>query len=194
MGKQLKILLTFAFVAALCVTSLGVAVAENVLQPTKKSDGNVIKGVTYPEAIGEGIRAEVVIPSEKTVHEKELFIPEIIDYDDFFDMENPGDFSVQYDYADFRLTRAYGNFSVSDGKYTATTDGAIYADLDAETAFPYGTLSADVKNNGGDSGFIIGLSANATTFWEGYGIVYYFVFKVTGEEIECLDSFEFAVI
>ena len=27
-----------------------------------------------------------------------------------------------------------------------------------------------------------------------YKIVYYFVFKVNGEEIECLDSFEFAVI
>ena len=42
--------------------------------------------------------------------------------------------------------------------------------------FPYGTISADVMNNGSDSGIVFGLSTIRNSFWEGAGVSYYFAF------------------
>lgn len=177
MKKQLKILSVFLLVATLASTSFFIVSANKSVNPVAKSEGDKVVTVLYPKENGRGDGAEVLTPIEKSDSDNaETFVADIKDYDTFIDMEAKRDFSTQYDYSEYVLYNTFGNCTLSDGTYTAVTDGAIYADLHKETAFPYGTLSADVMNNGGDTGLIIGLSANTQYFWEGEGIEYYFIF------------------
>ena len=58
-----------------------------------------------------------------------------------------------------------------------TSNGSLYACTDNAFKFPYGTISADVINNGADAGIIFGLSASSDRFFDGgSGASYYFYF------------------
>ena len=59
--------------------------------------------------------------------------------------------------------------------YLSTSSNAIY--YCDSVAFPYGTLSCNVKTKTNtDSGIIFGVSSQDENFWEGKGISYYFFF------------------
>lgn len=180
--KRILIFLTSFFAyAVICCTIVGiVAFAVTNYIPSRQADGNSALTIT-PVAKGEGDGAEIVTPNvtkEEDTNKEPIgdFIPDFVDSDKFIDLESSFDFSKQYDYSNYVLSRVNGTCSVSGGTYTATGPSSIYANFSNDTAFPYGTISADVMNNGGDTGLIFGLSANQPSFWEGYGITYYFAF------------------
>ena len=152
------------------------------ISPTIRGQNEEITKVA-PEVISEGDVVAVVSPTvfvEEPEEDKPIFIPDIIDKDEFVDLVDKGDYSKVYDYTNASLTTCWGNMTVSEGIYTSTTAGAIMANKDSSTPFPYGTISADVMNNGSDTGIIFGLTANASSFWEGAGITYYFYFVSQG--------------
>ena len=178
--KKKILLLSLTLMCLLGVTVL-VAAATNYI-PTEQADGRETSSIN-PQVSGQGIGAEVlapeVIPEEEEVVVKppfNPFIPGITDDEPFIDIEDDRDYSKQYDYTNAVLTAKNGNCNVVDGVYTTTGNSSIYANISPETQFPYGTISADVMNNGSDSGLIFGLSSNKNTFWEGSGISYYFAF------------------
>ena len=154
------------------------------LQPTEMASGNKVTAIN-PQIKNDGVEAEVVVPEEyvdepQPVIPNPPFIPEFEDTDPFIDMEISRDFSQRYDYTDATLTGIRGSFDISDGVYTANADSALYVNMDSNTPFPYGTISASVKTNGGDTGVVFGLSSNYDTFWEGSGVSYYFLFVSLG--------------
>lgn len=140
-----------------------------------------------PEKTGDGTPAEQVTPetngsqgsgggSSDSSSSDSDWLPDILDYDKDVPIGGNYDFSTVYDYTGATLTAASGSMTAIAGVYEATSGAAIYANRNASTPFPYGTYSADVINNGTDSGIIFGLTASNSTFWEGSGISYYFFF------------------
>lgn len=126
-----------------------------------------------------GINPSVIPNSSTSIPESSQFIPDIIDDDPYVDIGGSYDFSEQYDYTNALLTSYYATFTTTTNEggktvYTAP-NRAIYTNRDAVTPFPYGTLSADVMNNGFDSGIVFGFSSNNSN-WEGAGVSYYFYF------------------
>lgn len=164
-----------------CVLSISVLVAAAVaLLPEKQSDGSKAQTVA-PVVNGAGDTAQVIYPEtiDGETEEKEPFkpfIPSFTDDEPFVDMEDDRDYSKQYDYEGAVLSPKNGSCDISDGVYTCTGASTIHANLSAATPFPYGTISADVMNNGSDSGIIFGLSSTQNYFWEGGGVSYYFAF------------------
>lgn len=180
MKKIVSLFLSLGLVSVLGTTAL-VYAATNY-NPKVKADGNKINTTIVPEFKENGASAEVVNPieikKEEENPEKEEyvpFIPEIYDDDPFIDIDVSRDFSTQYNYSGAVLSPKNGTFTEEDGVYTASAP-AISANLGSETPFPYGTISADIVNNGTDTGLIFGLSSTSSTFWEGNGISYYFAF------------------
>lgn len=171
----------FALTAVLCCSTAALIVAAAVNHvPQERVEGNRASTV-MPVVAGAGSSAEVLTPQIVTgggteAEPYEPFIPNLKDDEPFIDMDVAYDFSTQYDYTNASLVYCNGNYSISGGAYTATAANSIYANRNAETPFPYGTLSADVMNNGSDSGLIFGLSSNVSSFWEGAGVSYYFAF------------------
>ena len=179
MNKRLliaTIALIITVVCAGCSVSQG---APKTYVPKVNGNGSE-SSVVNPSVNGDGETAEVVSPSVNGTGggttDKEPFVPDIIDKDPFVSMGDDYDFSKQYDYTNATLSAGSGSFNVSNGVYTATSANSIQSNLNTSTPFPYGTISANIKNNGGDVGLIIGLSTSSYTFWEGNGISYYFVF------------------
>ena len=179
--RILTFLTSFSVQAVICCMMVViVAIAATNYIPSRQADGNSAITIT-PSTKSEGNDAEVVTPNvtkeEDTNKEPiEDYVPDFVDSDEFIDLESSFDFSKQYDYSKYVLSPANGSCTVSDGTYTATSASSIYANFGNDTAFPYGTISADVMNNGGDTGIIFGLSADHSSFWEGNGITYYFAF------------------
>jgi hypothetical protein len=174
---SLKYLILFVLIPTVLGASVYVAASLNYV-PEERVEGN--KAVTiYPSVLQGGESAQVVIPEVVTGNEGSEFnpfIPGIFDDEPFIDMDSSRDFSTQYNYEGAVLTSKNGDCTVENGVYTATTGSSIYANMDASAPFPYGTISADIMNNGSDSGIVFGLSANSNTFWEGAGVSYYFAF------------------
>jgi len=172
---------TFAMIAiCCCLTVSAIVAAATFYVPVERADGNPASTVS-PIVSGHGQKAEVltpevILPEVDGDEPFEPFIPSLKDDEPFVDMESSRDFSKQYDYTDAVLYSYNGSCTVEDGVYTAETASSIYANMDASTPLPYGIISADIVNNGGDTGLVFGLSANKTTFWEGAGINYYFAF------------------
>ncbi len=140
-----------------------------------------------PDKTGDGASAEQVTPetsgsqgsdsgSSDSSSSGSNWQPGIFDYDQDIPIGGNYDFSTVYDYTGATLTAASGNMTAIAGVYEATSGAAIYANRNTSTPFPYGTYSADVINKGTDTGIIFGLTASASTFWEGAGISYYFFF------------------
>lgn len=184
MKKISWISLPLSLVLLLSTTALVVA-AANSFNPVKKADGNNINEVIDPVVEGKGDSAEVLKPNEVVSSDTGIgpegpFIPGILDDDPFVDMEDNNDYSTQYDYSNAKLSSAMGLFQQSEGTYTASSTNVLYVNRDATTPFPYGKISADIKNNGSDTGLVFGLSSNIPNFWEGQGISYYFVFISQG--------------
>ena len=174
-----KRLVLFSLILSVLAISV-VVVAALSISPQKRGDGKEAESIT-PKVSMVGDSAEVLIPEvvdEKPEEEKprDPFIPSIEDDEPFVDMEESRDFSKQYDYQYADLTLKYGKFDVSNGVYTATKESTLYAHTSGAAPFPYGTISADVMNNGSDSGIVFGLSSNKSTYWEGSGVSYYFAF------------------
>lgn len=171
----------FLLLAIFCVSSIGLIVAAAVNHvPVERGEGFQASLIS-PVAQGEGTRAEVltpeVIPDGAVEPEPfEPFIPNLKDDEKFIDMDSAYDFSTQYDYSNATISYRNGSYVVSGGTYTAQATNCIYANTSDETPFPYGTIGADIMNNGSDSGIIFGLSANVNSFWEGAGVSYYFAF------------------
>lgn len=161
----------------LCASILVVAAAS--LIPEKMGDGKSAETIA-PSVSDAGEGAEVIIPqpvdeaTDDIPHE--TFVPEYRDDEPFVDMEATYDFSKQYDYSYAGMYAANGECTSLDGSFTCETSSAIYAHMSSYAPFPYGTISADVMNNGSDSGLIFGLSTNKSSFWEGGGVSYYFAF------------------
>ena len=174
---SLKYLILFVLIPTVLGASVLVAAALNYV-PEERVEGN--KAITIsPTVMQGGTGAQVLVPEVITDKEDSTFdpfIPGIFDDEPFIDMENSRDFSTQYDYSGAVLTSKNGNCTIENGVYTATTSSSIYANMDASTPFPYGTISADIMNNGSDSGIVFGLSSISNSFWEGNGVSYYFAF------------------
>ena len=170
--------------AVLLGTTALVVAASNTINVKEKAEGNKVNTVIYPEVVGQGDNAEVLTPDvkvdEDTGVETKPFVPGVLDDDPFISMGDEYDFSTQYDYSNAKVSSAMGLFNQVDGTYTASTASTLYVNRDATTPFPYGTFSADIMNNGGDTGLVFGLSASQVNFWEGNGISYYFVFISQG--------------
>ena len=179
MKKAYLALLSLGLVFAVGTTTIVLASAN--YKPEEKAAGNVADTI-IPDQKGEGEKADVLVPTVQENQNQneqkpfEPFVPEIVDPDPFIDINETGDYSTQYDYTNASVTARYGNCSIADGTYTATTTASIYANFDEQTPFPYGTLNATIKSNGGDTGVIFGLTSNQFSFWEGSGISYYFAF------------------
>lgn len=146
----------------------------------KQSNGNKAE-IVAPQVYGVGDSAQIVFPETVVddTDEREPFkpfIPSFTDDEPFVDMDDTRDYSRQYNYEGAILSSKNGACDVTDGVYTCTDVSSINANLSADTPFPYGTISADVLNNGSDSGIIFGLSAVQDRFWEGLGVSYYFAF------------------
>ena len=161
--------------------------AATNLTPTEMASGSKVTSIN-PQIKNDGVEADVVVPDEYVKEPTPViptppFIPEFEDTDPFVDMEISRDFSQTYDYTTATISSVRGSFDILDGVYTSSTDSALYVNMDAETPFPYGTISASVKNNGGDSGLVFGLSSNYDTFWEGSGVSYYFLFVSLGGDL-----------
>ena len=174
-----KRLISFALVICMLLTNILVCSALNYT-PEKQSDGSKAQAVA-PEVNGAGDSAQVIYPEtvDGESEEKEPFkpfIPSFTDDEPFIDMEDNRDYSKQYNYEGVVLSPKNGACTVSDGVYTCTDISTIHANLSPESAFPYGTISVDVMNNGSDSGIIFGLSSTQNYFWEGSGVSYYFAF------------------
>ena len=180
--KYLLILLViffFGFVTA-------VFAATNLV-PTEMASGSKVTAIN-PQIKNDGVEADVVFP-EEYVEEPTVvvptppFIPEFEDTDPFVDMEISRDFSTRYDYSNSILSGVRGSFDVSEGTYTSTSDSALYVNTDENAPFPYGTISASIKSNGGDTGLVFGLSSEYDSFWEGSGVSYYFLFVSLGGKL-----------
>ena len=176
--KKKIIFLSLTLTCLLGITVL-VAAATNYI-PTEQADGRETSAIN-PQVSGQGSNAEVVVPEiipEEVVVKPPFkpFIPGFTDDEPFIDIEDNRDYSKQYDYTNAVLSVKNGSCNVEDGVYTTTGNSSIYANMNSDTPFPYGTISADVMNNGSDSGIIFGLSSNQSSFWEGNGISYYFAF------------------
>ena len=172
-----KYLILFVLIPSLLGASVYVAASLSYV-PEERVDGNQAVTIS-PSVVQGGVEAPVVIPEEAVKEEDSTFdpfIPGIFDDEPFIDMDSSRDFSTQYNYGEAVLTSKNGNCTISNGVYTATTSSSIYANMDSNTPFPYGTISVDVMNNGSDSGIVFGLSANSNSFWEGSGVSYYFAF------------------
>ena len=174
-----KHLVLFSVIMILLALSI-IAVAALSHSPEKRGDGKEAESIT-PKVSMVGDSAEVLIPEisdEKPEEEqpREPFIPSIEDDEPFVDMEESRDFSKQYDYQHADLTMRYGKFDISNSIYTATNASTLYAHTSSYAPFPYGTISADIMNNGSDSGIVFGLSSSKSTYWEGSGVSYYFAF------------------
>jgi hypothetical protein len=155
-------------------------VAALSYMPEKRGDGKEAEPIT-PTVSGVGTGAAVILPEvvDEKPQEKptyEPFIPEFTDKEPFVDMDKSYDFSQQYDYSYAGMSPANGGATFENGTYTATAANALYIHRSSYAPFPYGTISADVLNNGGDSGIVFGLSTIKNNFWEGAGVSYYFAF------------------
>ena len=172
-----KYLILFVLIPSLLGASVYVAASLSYV-PEERVDGNQAVTIS-PSVVQGGVEAPVVIPEEAVKEEDSTFdpfIPGIFDDEPFIDMDSSRDFSTQYNYDGAVLTAKNGNCTISNGVYTATTSSSIYANMDSNTPFPYGTISVDVMNNGSDSGIVFGLSSTSNSFWEGSGVSYYFAF------------------
>ncbi len=182
MEKIFRVIFSLFLVALLCTTTIVLAVLS--VNPKKQADGDEIYDVLHPEVIKQGDNAEILTPdihvNDNTGVELKPFVPEVLDDDPFISMGDEYDFSKQYDYTNAKLSSASGVFSFEEGTYTASTSSVLYVNNDNSTPFPYGTISADIMNNGGDTGVVFGLSSSKSYFWEGEGIEYYFVFISQG--------------
>ena len=165
----------------LCVLCASILVVAAVsFMPEKRGDGKSAETIS-PSVSQVGDSAQILVPEtvgedvvEKVPHE--TFVPEYTDDEPFVDMEIDRDFSTQYDYSFAGMYAASGEFESLDGKYTAKTANAMNVHMSSYAPFPYGTISADVMNNGSDSGIVFGLSTIRNSFWEGAGVSYYFAF------------------
>ncbi len=170
---------TFLLLIVFCCSSVALVVFAVINHnPVKRIDGAKAELIT-PIVQGTGVGAEVLVPEVITDEEAgpfNPFIPNLKDDEPFVDLETAFDFSAQYDYSNAQLIGKSGACTYKDGVYTAIAANSIYANMDASTPFPYGTISADVMNNGSDSGLVFGLSAIGNYFWEGAGVSYYFAF------------------
>jgi len=124
------------------------------------------------------ISAQISASSSQT---SQSWIPEIIVGETGAEVPNIDD-SVKYDYSASKLSFrvANGTFSetnVSNKISNWTTTGTNNLLYTTSVAFPYGTITCNVKTlTTTDSGIVFGLSSSSTTFWEGSGISYYFFF------------------
>ena len=151
-----------------CSTVVAIVAAAMNHVPVERASGGHAS-VIAPVVSGAGSSAEVVTPTVLVDGEEgqkpfEPFVPDLKDDEPFVDMESAYDFSRQYDYSGVVLANRFGTCDVFDGEYTATSAQSIYANTDASTPFPYGTLSADVMNNGSDCGLVFGLSSASVYF------------------------------
>ena len=174
-----KQLLLFLLISGILCASI-LAVAALSFSPEKRGEGKEAESIE-PKVSGVGDSAEVIVPKpvgDETGDDEpyEPFIPSFNDDEDFVDMDTSIDFSKQYDYSYAGFTAVSGNCSVSDGTFTATAANSMCVHRSSYAPFPYGTISADVMNNGSDSGIVFGLSSVSDTFWEGAGVSYYFAF------------------
>ena len=176
---SLKPVVLFVLIASILCTTVLVVAALSYM-PEKRGDGKEAETIT-PTVSGVGSGAEVILP--EAVDEKpaekpsyEPFIPEFTDDEPFVDMDTFYDYSKQYDYSYAGMYPANGGATYQDGVYTATAANTLYVHMSSYAPFPYGTISADVVNNGGDSGIVFGLSTVKSTYWEGVGVSYYFAF------------------
>lgn len=174
-----KQLISSALIICVLFTNFLICSALNYT-PEKQSEGSKAQTVA-PQINGAGDSAQVIYPEtvDGKTEEKEPFepfIPSFTDSEPFVDMEDSRDYSRQYSYEGATLSPMNGACNIVDGVYTCTDISTIHANLSADTPFPYGTISADVMNNGSDSGIIFGLSSTQEQFWEGNGVSYYFAF------------------
>lgn len=77
----------------------------------------------------------------------------------------------------------YSDYSVKNGSFASATSGLKSSSSNSlavknNSSFKYGTLSAKVTLGGtkNDCGLVFGLTSSASTYWEGSGISYYFLF------------------
>lgn len=179
MKKAYLTLLSLGLAFAVGTTTIVFASATYKAQ--EKAAGNQAT-IIVPDQKSEGEKADILVPIVKENDDSsegkpfEPFVPEIVDPDDFVDIDQTGDYSIQYDYTNATIESRYGLCNVVEGSYTAVSSSTIYANFDESTPFPYGTLSAKIKTNGGDTGVVFGLSSKTQSFWEGAGISYYFAF------------------
>ena len=150
MKKAISVLLSLGLVSVIGTTTL--VLANATYKPEANKPGNSAATIT-PDKKGDGENAEVLLPNEQEAQGSEElkpfepFVPEIIDPDPFVDIEETGDYSTEYDYTNASVSARYGNCTIDNGTYTATTSASIYANFDEQTPFPYGTLNATVKSN-----------------------------------------------
>lgn len=119
--------------------------------------------------------------SQSSSQTSQSWIPEIIVGETGAEVPNIDD-SVKYDYSASKLAFSIANGTFSETKVTNkisnwTTTGTNNLLYTTSVAFPYGTITCNVKTlTTADSGIVFGLSSSSTTFWEGSGISYYFFF------------------
>lgn len=170
---------TFLLLTIFCCSSIALivsaAINHNPVERVEGEQASIIKPVVQGAGSGAEVLRPEVVPEEE-IKPFDPFIPDLKDDEPFIDMEAAFDFSTQYDYTNAALTCRNGASSYVDGVYTTIANSSIYANTDANTPFPYGTISADIMNNGSDSGLVFGLSADMQYFWEGSGVSYYFAF------------------
>lgn len=80
-------------------------------------------------------------------------------------------------------TDGYSDYAVRNGSFAAATNGLKSSSGNAlatrnNAYFKYGTLSAKVTLGGtvNDCGLVFGLTSSSTSYWEGNGVSYYFLF------------------
>ena len=174
-AKHLILFLTVSLVLSISI----IAIAALSLSPEVRGEGNESETIV-PSIIGAGDGAEVLIPEivgdNNNDQPIEPFIPKLEVDEPFVDIDSLYDFSEQYDYSYAGMYAASGGGNAVDKTFTAISDNTMFLHMSSYAPFPYGTISADVMNNGGDSGLVFGLSTNRDIFWEGSGISYYFAF------------------
>ena len=171
--KKLSILI--AVVLAVCTVFAGCGISEIKTHNAVVTEQGAVAGTVTPSVDtsqgGGTTGGGAVLPDEP-------YVPDILDHDPSVEIGGDFDFSKTYDYtgAVDAMTRRFGSGTVTDGSYLMSSNGTIYANTDTAQAFPYGTISADVINNGADAGLIFGITTPQTQFFQGAGISYYFYF------------------
>lgn len=160
-------------------------VVPTVNAPADMTGGTVTPEVDTPANMqgGTAITPEVNTPT--TGGEGGSWVPGI--FDDTLgsgtieDIDDSQKYVYDSSTVSFATVAGSLSFSQGQGEFTdfVTQGGNSMAVCDNENApFPYGTITCNVKTKTNtDSGIVFGLSSNGIpTYWEGYGISYYFFF------------------
>lgn len=175
-GNMVKVI-TMILATILCVSLLFGCntTVGTVIEPTANGQQEEATAVT-PEKVED----EIIEEPDDSEWIADIIVKED-GGEDIFGDDFDDSIKYTYDSTTVAFSTVSGGFTTESGSglfadHTSTTTGSMA--VCTSVAFPYGTISVDVKTQTNtDTGIVFGLScSNKTSFWEGYGVSYYFFF------------------